>query len=465
MKNSLRLLLILFSFAYSFSGTAQTVYTVNTSAPGVCDGSATLLDTLNTNPISIYWTGSGGVIQQGSYYIYGLCAGTYSVTYSDTSGISQTYTFNIQNGSGNPCAGFYAIAQTYPVYDTVNCDGMISIIPVGGSGPYSYSWGNPNLGNSSGATGLCAGSYYCIVTDQSGCSFTVQTMVIDSTNNNNGGNPCSGFYATSTAYPSMGGSSCDGIIEVYPVGGTVPYTYSSNSGITVNSGVFQNLCPGSYVITVADANGCYFTVSETVVDSSYYFPDSSNIISNPTFSDSTITDTLDYSWLYDCMYDLGSIDSAYVIGNSLSGVDSVIVTWLLVDSTGQVLGTYQVGYPTGGATGVVTVFLTVICPIHSPGDNALMATDQIYLPGQSATVGEIFGNKPLVINPFDDNLQLKFEKTADRSISLFDMKGALILKQSTSDSVVQLNANHLRKGVYILHVQEGTQLYQMKLVK
>ncbi|MFN5030759.1 MAG: T9SS type A sorting domain-containing protein [Flavobacteriia bacterium] len=524
---------------------AQPVITSNTSSPSSCDGSAQFVDSSSVVSSSIYWSDSSNVIQQGGYYLYGLCPGVYTVTYTDSSASNQTYTFNIGSGSSNPCSGFYATASIAPSTDSTNCNGSVTIYPYGGSSPYIYTWGNAVAGNVSSATNVCAGLGYCVVSDANGCNYTVQYNISDSSGNGgnpcagfnvsvqsssfsdsinwyeivtittSGGiapfnynwsdptignvsidtihsqgyytclvtdsygcadtvliyiedpsnNPCAGFFATTISYPASDSASCDGLIEVTVSGGSVPYTYSLSSGSTYPSGSIGNLCIGTYEIAVVDANGCDYYVYGTVMDSSSFIPDSSNIISNPTYGDSIITDTLDYSWIYDCIFDLGSIDSAYVLDNSYWGIDSVMVTWILIDSNGVVLGTYSVFYPTGGSSGVVSVFLTVICPIHSPGDNALMASDQIYLPGASANINESNLTKVNVVNPFEDELKLNFTETAERNILLYDLKGANVLRLTSFGNKLSIDTRLLNKGMYVLSIQEGTNFYQTKVVK
>jgi|GEM_PF-290491 len=451
---------VIFSF-FTLEGNAQQVSSTNTSAPSVCDGSAQLLDSANVNPSSIYWASSGTVIQQGSYYIYNLCAGTYTVTYTDGSGLNQTYTFIIGSGSGDPCAGFYAYLTTTSSTDTVNCNGTVSVTAIGGTPSYFYTWNTPSTGSTPLLTGMCSGLYTCVVTDANGCNYTVQGTITDSLGNS--GNPCSGFYATVNVYPSTDSVACNGLLDISVYGGTSPYSYTLASGISSSSNSIGNLCPGTYVVAVSDANGCSYTVAGTIMDSSFFVADSTNIISNPSFGDSTITDTLDYSWIYDCIYDLGSIDSAYVIDNSSFGIDSVMVTWILIDSNGVVLGTYSVLYPTGGSTGVVTVFLTVLCPHHSQGSNYLIASDQIYL--SSAGLEESSATHVTVINPFEKELKLVFEQSVPRTIWLYDMKGGLVAQATFDAGVCELNTATLQKGMYILHIQEGMNFFQTKVMK
>jgi hypothetical protein len=549
LKNQLMktiLLLIFISFYVGLTSTASAqVSAYNTSASGVCDGYAFLQDTINVSQTSVYWATGGAVIQQGGFYVSGLCAGTYTVSYADSSSTTQTVTFVISSGTGDPCAGFQVFIGTDSNTDTVNCNGTAFALLSGGTAPYTYSWNPSASGTATSLTGLCSGLYTCVVTDANGCAYTAQGNVTDSLGNSDpcagfyavlsvtpstdslncngsaiatsyGGtapysyswngpsgstaatltnicaglytctvvdangcssyiqgyvtdstqnsNPCAGFYAVANVYPASDSISCDGLITISASGGTQPYTYTLASGQS-STGTFSDLCTGTYVITVSDANGCYYSVAGTVLDSSLYFSDSTNIIDNPTFGDSTITDTLDYSWIYDCAYDLGSVDSASVMDSYVSGVDSVYVTWLLIDSTGVTLGTYTVGYATGGASGVVTVFLTVICPQHSPGSNALWASDQIYLSEGPLGMNEVSSDELRVVNPFHETLELSFDVAADRSISLFDLSGKSLLTVNANSKEVSLNTANLSKGMYVLLIHQDGQYISRKVLK
>ncbi|HXH19185.1 MAG TPA: T9SS type A sorting domain-containing protein, partial [Chitinophagales bacterium] len=55
---------------------------------------------------------------------------------------------------------------------------------------------------------------------------------------------------------------CDGTATANPSGGTPPYTYNWNTGATTAS-IF-NLCPGTYCVTITDAQGCQ-TIECTIV--------------------------------------------------------------------------------------------------------------------------------------------------------------------------------------------------------
>ncbi|MDG1765676.1 MAG: SdrD B-like domain-containing protein, partial [Flavobacteriales bacterium] len=65
---------------------------------------------------------------------------------------------------GNVCPG-----------SVTTCDGSITVTPVSGATPFTYSWSNGATGNN--ITGLCEGDYSVVVTDANGCSEEFQYVM------------------------------------------------------------------------------------------------------------------------------------------------------------------------------------------------------------------------------------------------------------------------------------------------
>ncbi|MFN5793948.1 MAG: gliding motility-associated C-terminal domain-containing protein, partial [Bacteroidota bacterium] len=103
----------------------------------------------------------------------------WGVTYNQTG----TYSDTIVNSNG--CDSIIQLNLTITglpivtaVSDSASCglpNGTATAITTGGSGNYSYAWSNGATGNS--VTGLAAGSYSVIVTDQNGCTASTQLNV------------------------------------------------------------------------------------------------------------------------------------------------------------------------------------------------------------------------------------------------------------------------------------------------
>ncbi len=145
------------------------------------------------------------------------------------------------------------LACTNIVSTPVTChngtDGSITLNPENGTPPYSYSW-TPNVSTTQTATGLASGSYSCQISDQAGCSITVNVPL---------SNPAPVTFATSSTNASCGNSN--GSITVNSeTGGTPPYQYSIDNGLTwQSSSVFNSLAAGSYPVKIKDANQCEAT--------------------------------------------------------------------------------------------------------------------------------------------------------------------------------------------------------------
>ena len=140
-------------------------------------------------------------------------------------------------------------------------DGSISIVAGGGTPPYQYSidGGTSWFSNGGNFTGLGQGNYDIAVRDANSCVQFGSTLsiaeptalLIDSEN--------------STNISCNGGN--DGTITIVASGGTPPYGYSINGGISFvsNGGLFTGLTAGSYPVVIEDANGCQTTGSTLIL--------------------------------------------------------------------------------------------------------------------------------------------------------------------------------------------------------
>ncbi len=173
--------------------------------------------------------------------ITGLAAGTYSGTVSQGT-CSDVVTFTLTE----PPA---LISNLLPNdnFCTEN-GGSINASITGGSQPYSYLWNTSATG--SGIAGLATGTYTLTVTDFTGCEVVSSTSITSQDN--------SPVLSSEQTNISCFGDN-DGSVTVNVVGGTTPFTYLWNNGLTTPT--LNGLPPSSYSVNVTDANGCIAVTS------------------------------------------------------------------------------------------------------------------------------------------------------------------------------------------------------------
>ncbi|MFM7006217.1 MAG: T9SS type A sorting domain-containing protein [Flavobacteriales bacterium] len=105
---------------------------------------------------------------------------------------------------------------------------------------------------------LCPGNYSLIAMG-GGLTLTSPFTIGVSTPN-----PCAslGMYVTETMASSQ--NVCDGSLTVNAYGGTPPYAYQMPNMPMTGGPTFNNLCIGTYNLTVVDANGCTLSQAANV---------------------------------------------------------------------------------------------------------------------------------------------------------------------------------------------------------
>lgn len=207
----------------------------STSLPsdcGQCNGEATVNPSGGTGVLDILWNNS-----QTTATITGLCSGVYEAQVTDDNGCIELEQVEILN-----TGGLTASTTVTAISCAGSCDGSIVMQGSGGTPPYTYFWLHDNS-NSDTQNGLCAGTYFCQVTDVTGCSWTEEIELLDP-------NP---IMATET----IGNPTCgmaDGSITVLTSGGNMPHSYLwSTLDVTPS---INNVPAGTYTLTVTDASGC-----------------------------------------------------------------------------------------------------------------------------------------------------------------------------------------------------------------
>jgi gliding motility-associated-like protein len=241
----------------------------NVTCNGACDGTINTSALGGTPPYTYAWTPAGGSTPN----VTGLCPATYTCTLTDANGCTSTATQTITQPP--------AITITPSQVDvTCNgaCNGSATVVAGGGSAPYSYNW-LPSGGSGSTASSLCAGSYTCTVTDANNCSLT-QTFNITEP---------PALTLTSAGFNVTCFGVCDGQVVVIPNGGTPGYSFLWNTGC--NAANCNNICAGTYTVTVTDLNGCTATSTTTVTEPAAIVVTATAVDAHCNQSDGSVTAT------------------------------------------------------------------------------------------------------------------------------------------------------------------------------
>jgi gliding motility-associated-like protein len=230
------------------SGITVTANITNATCSG-SNGSLTANPTGGQGPYTYSWAPNGQTTQT----ISGLPGGTYTVTVTDANGCVEIQSFTVTTTAGMSLS----LSSIQPSCSGFN--GSATANPIGGTGPYTYSWNTTPVQTTQTATGLNAGSYSVTITDANGC--TADTVF--SLNSNS---PMTLTAALGQPVLCFGG--CTGTATANPASGQAPYTYSWNTSPIQTTQTATGLCAGTYSVTVTDANGCTSTVSITLTQPS-----------------------------------------------------------------------------------------------------------------------------------------------------------------------------------------------------
>lgn len=250
---------VVYPITFTDSVGCQVLSFIQLTDPNPLDAEITLIDSIlcggdcsaeialsisgGTAPYTYAW--SGGLTGTN---IDSLCAGTYSVTVTDS----------------NMCQDIDFIIITEPdplvvsisTNDTLLCNSdtnvVITSIVSGGVTPYSYTWSTTDTTDSISGVGF--GTYVLTVVDSVGCSMS-DTIVISAP-------PAMVFDSIVVTNSTCNAS--DGGAQAYVSGGTPGYTYQWTGNLTTNPIV--NVPSGIYSLTVTDTNGCVINTNVSISD-------------------------------------------------------------------------------------------------------------------------------------------------------------------------------------------------------
>ncbi|TKG91866.1 PKD domain-containing protein, partial [Puteibacter caeruleilacunae] len=228
----------------------------------ICDGTYYIHDATASNYKSLHWSTNGdGEFSQDDilnpiYTPKGNDLGssvvlTLTATAFDNSTKQSTVTLEVGNLSAKVTA-----------HSNVSCydgsDGSITVSAEGGIGTVSYRLNTSGSSNSIGVfNNLSAGEYGIIVSDESGCTYTVSFDIDESA-------VLVADIVDVVDVNCNGGS--EGAATVIVSGGTAPYSYSWDTTPVQTDARVTNLSEGTYEVTVTDANGCTIKKSVSITE-------------------------------------------------------------------------------------------------------------------------------------------------------------------------------------------------------
>jgi len=186
-------------------------------------------------------------------YLYSFNTGPYTSTnfFSGLAG-NVSYVVYVKDATNCVLGDSYFVSQpnpitVQPIINNITCaggnNGAISLNVSGGVAPYNYYWSNGGAFQS--IFNLNAGVYSVSIQDFNGC-VSAQSYTLNQ--------PANPLVVNGAVIPSTSGNSNDGSIDVTVNGGVAPYTFNWSNGATTED--VSNLNPGTYLLTIVDANGC-----------------------------------------------------------------------------------------------------------------------------------------------------------------------------------------------------------------
>nr|WP_294858418.1 gliding motility-associated C-terminal domain-containing protein [uncultured Fluviicola sp.] len=248
------------------------VYITEPTCYSICDASAHVTGTGGTGALTFE---INGVTQSDSIF-NGLCAGTYDVVISDVNACTDTLSITIDQPD---TLTFTSIGTNLTCFQ--NSSGSIDVTVLGGTAPYQYSYDNGGtfvFANT--AQVLAAGNYNLVVRDTNNCIATgTQTLTQPGL-----------LTATLNLTNPTCFASCNGSAVANATGGTLNYAYYWD-GVSGGSATNSNLCDGTYILKITDANNCSFDTTYVITDPAEFVIDSvghTNVSCN-TFCDGNAT--------------------------------------------------------------------------------------------------------------------------------------------------------------------------------
>ena len=208
---------------------------------GEASGSIDLTITGGTAPYDVIWSGGLGTVEDP----INVAADNYTAIVTDADGCQIITAASVNEPT-------VLGASSTSVEATCNeSNGSIDLTVTGGTAPYTFTW-DGGADPVEDPAGISAGAYSVTITDDNGCTLVYGTDVTTPT----------ALMLSSTTQDANCNGETNGSIDLSVSGGTAPFSYDWNNGMTLED--ISNLSAGVYSVIVTDGDGCTITASATI---------------------------------------------------------------------------------------------------------------------------------------------------------------------------------------------------------
>jgi len=468
------------------------VNTSHPSCPGAEDGMIEIVPSATAGPLDFVWSD-----QSENAINNGLSDGTYDVTVTNYSGCTYITSVTLET-STEPIVS---------VSSTPSCKGSntgSATINLAGVSPTSFTWLDTGIETTvPSASNLGAGVYDVWVSYGIDCGVLATVTVEELTD----------IDLDVETVASCAGTA-NGWAVVTVEGGASPYSFLWNDPDNCTEAVVQNLIPGSYAVTVTDANLCEYVYDNIIIETaaSNAWASASNTLVCPGDEVQLLaSDGFAYNWtaidglsgtnmanptaiVYETTtYEVfvqtpdGCEDVAYVTVETMPAPNpsiSVFDTNICVGESVQLIAIEASGATFSWEPANELVNPSSNAPIASPSETTTYTLTATSYEGCSSTttitiavedctsigIEDASENVMLTVypNPATDELSVQLPSTshANKNLRIINTVGQTVYEQSYASYTqqAQLDISRFNKGLYYVHVQVGTENYQQKLI-
>lgn len=370
-------------------------------------------DIFNCNVTTVALSGSGSTMAGIISYLWtGPEVVSGANTLTPTVGEPGTYTLLVTNTSnGCTAAASTTVQERAPVTSVItntapalcagSANGSASVLGGGGAGNFTYLWSSG--ATNATATGLPAGIFTVTTTDADGCTNTATATITQP----------SPILINMAVTQETGAGLNNGTATAFASGGTGAYTYLWSNNQT--SAFIDQLSPGSYTVSVTDANNC--TSTQNV------FVNPFDCMVQPATSSTPLT--------------CAGVPTGTAQASLLGGADPIIYHWNTGATTSTLLGLSAGVYivTMTDATGcVVSDSVVVQEPLPL---TATVVVDHVTCPNESTGSAEIFvsggnGQPYSFMYPEPGGLLLS---VGSYSVTITDQDGCIGIAQFTVQAI------------------------------